>query len=79
MSSYKYLIIGFILGMAVGAFVLYSFAQFSQISTLQDQINQLQSENEQLKANQVSPTPTNNQPAPTQNSDIYTGSIGKAI
>jgi cell division protein FtsB len=51
MGSSKYLIIGLLVGMAIGAFVFYAFMQFSQISNLQTQINQLQSENSQLKAN----------------------------
>jgi hypothetical protein len=50
-NTSRYLTIGIVVGMAVGAFVCYTFLQFSQISNLQTQIEQLELENSQLKTN----------------------------
>ena len=84
MGSSKYLIVGFLIGMAVGAFVFYSLSTFSQISTLQTQINELQSENAQLRANQPLPsaTPTIKPiltPTLSATSDSTIEKTGKAI
>jgi predicted small secreted protein len=76
MSYTKYLVIGIIIGMAIGSFVVYSFTQFSQISALQTKVNQLQSENTQLRANQILTTPT---PTPSQTPDFTTEKTGNAI